>query len=135
LLYGDKIVTDLSEKTYAKILAIDLMHSSQLKSAVTIFEEETQQLKANHFFLSSDPFELADSVRRFWEEQTDASCEPKVLHINHCWSNHLSRQRELLMFGIVGAPIEHQFKAQLLIRTKEKLGDIKIGTRVFQSLV
>lgn len=126
----------LLEKTYSKILTIELKHLTNLSSTVSIFEENAQLPEAHCCLTASNPIELAHTVRQFWENQTNSNCEPKVLCINHSdtFEDHMPQHRALLVFGILGAPIEKQFKAQLLIRTKQKPANEPYGTRVFQKL-
>ncbi len=124
-------MSDFLEKTYSKILSITLMHFAKPISTAAIFEEGAHRLETSRCFQASGPIELAHAMRQFWDEHINHKCEPKVLCINHhaAFGDH---HKALLMFGIVGATIEEQFKAQLLIRTKQKFTNEQHGTRVFQ---
>jgi hypothetical protein len=114
---------------YRNILAIDPGYSFSNGTGYAIFDHKTHKLKSCGLIRPFAPgleshssvIEMADKVKRKWEEEVGFSYDPKVLCIEHpqaCFIKNgvMVNSNSIIMLAVLGARIEERFKPETLLR-------------------
>jgi hypothetical protein len=114
---------------YRDILTIDPGYSHENGTGYAIFDSTTHRLKACGLIRPFAPglenhastIEIADKMRRKWEEEVGFSYDPKILCIEHplaCFTRQGVRvnSKSIIMLAILCTRIEERFSAKILLR-------------------
>lgn len=114
---------------YRHILTIDPDYSYEKGTGFAIFEGNTHRLKACGLIRPSSPYleshdstiEIADQVRKKWEEEVGFSFDPKIICIEHPLAYFVRNgirltSQSLIMLGVLATRIEERFSAETVLR-------------------
>jgi hypothetical protein len=114
---------------YKDILTIDPGYSYENGAGYAIFDDKTHRLKACGLIRPFAPgienhattIEIADKIRRVWEEEVGFSYDPTILCIEHplaCFTRQGVRvnSKSIIMLAILCTRIEERFSAKSLLR-------------------
>lgn len=114
---------------YRDILTIDPGYSHENGTGYAIFDGNTYRLKACGLIRPFAPgmenhtttIEIADKVRKKWEEEVGFSYDPKILCIEHplaCFTKQGVRvnSKSIITLAILCTRIEERFNAKTLLR-------------------
>lgn len=115
---------------HRNILAIDPGYSYSNGTGFAIFDDTTHQLKSCGLIRPFAPgleshsatIEIADKVKKKWEEEVGFSYDPKILVVEHpicCFiKNGIIRAdfRTISMLSVLGVRIEERFKPKTILR-------------------
>lgn len=114
---------------YRNILAIDPGYSYSNGTGYAIFDDKTHKLKTCGLIRPFAPgleshtsiIEIANKVRRKWEEEIGFSYDPKILCIEHpqtCFIKNGVRvnPNSIIMLAVLSVRIEERFKAKTPLR-------------------
>lgn len=114
---------------YRDILTIDAGYSYENGTGYAIFDDKTHRLKACGLIRPFAPgmeshastIEIADKVRRKWEEEVGFSYDPKILCIEHptaCFTKQGVRvnSKSIITLAVLCTRIEERFKAKTPLR-------------------
>lgn len=114
---------------YRNILTIDPGYSYETGTGFAIFDQNTHQLKACGLIRPSSPYldshtstiEIANNVRRRWEEEVGFSFDPKIICIEHPLAYFVRNgirltSQSIIMLGVLATRIEERFSAETVLR-------------------
>jgi hypothetical protein len=114
---------------YRDILTIDPGYSHENGTGYAIFDEQTKRLKSCGLIKTFAPglenhastIEIADKVRKKWEEEVGFSYDPQILCIEHplaCFTRQGVRvnSKSIIMLAILCTRIEERFSAKIMLR-------------------
>jgi hypothetical protein len=115
--------------SYRNILTIDPGYSYENGTGFAIFDGNTHRLKACGLIRPSIPhlekhastIEIADEVRKKWEEEVGVSFDPKIICIEHPLAYFIHNgirvtSQSVIMLAILSTRIEERFSAETVLR-------------------